>query len=141
MNSSQHHSFVHILVYAFALILSSFSQLSQAACNECGTVTEVKTVKIEGKASGVGAVAGGVVGGVLGHQIGGGTGKDIATIGGAVGGAYVGHQMEKKSKQRIQYQVVVEMDDGTSRTFKFSSQTSYKVGDSVKVKNGKLVRP
>jgi outer membrane lipoprotein SlyB len=81
------------------------------------------------------------VGGVLGHQIGGGTGKDIATIGGAVGGAYVGHQMEKKSKQRIQYQVVVEMDDGTSRTFKFSSQTSYKVGDSVKVKNGKLVRP
>jgi hypothetical protein len=71
MNPSQCHSLLRILIGAFALPLASFSQLSQAACDECGTVTDVKSVRIEGKASGVGAVAGGVAGGVLGHQVGG----------------------------------------------------------------------
>jgi len=129
------------MTIATLLAIAIFSQPAQAACNECGTVTNVKTVKIEGKGSGLGAVAGGVVGGVLGHQVGGGTGKDLATIGGVAGGAYVGHQVEKKSKARTEYRVIVEMEDGSSKTFKYSSQTSYKVGDRVKVKNGKLTRP
>lgn len=123
------------------LAIAIFNQPAQAACNDCGTVTDVKVVKTEGHGSGVGAVAGGVLGGVLGHQVGGGTGKDLATIGGAVGGAYVGHQVEKKSKAGTEYRVIVEMEDGSSKTFKYSSQTSYKVGDRVKVKNGKLRRP
>lgn len=121
--------------------IAIFSLPAQAACKECGTVTNVKTVKIEGKGSGVGAIAGGVVGGVLGHQVGGGTGKDLATIGGVAGGAYVGHQVEKKAKAKTEYRVVVEMEDGSSKTFKYSSHTSYKVGDRVKVKDGKLTRP
>ena len=125
------------ILLAFAI----FSQHAQAACAECGTVTDVKTVTIEGKASGVGAVGGGVLGGVLGHQVGGGTGNDLATIGGAVGGAYVGHQVEKKSKTKTEYQVIVEMEDKSSKTFKYSAQTSYRVGDRVLVKNGKLTRP
>lgn len=123
------------------LAIAIFSQPAQAICNECGTVTDVKTVKIEGEASGVGAVAGGVVGGVLGNQIGGGTGNKVATIGGLAGGAYVGHQMEKKSKAKTEYRVIVEMEGGSSKTFKYSSKTSYQVGDRVLVKNGKLTRP
>ena len=122
------------------LAIIFFSQPAQAACNDCGTVTDVKAVKIEGKGSGVGAVAGGVVGGILGHQVGGGTGKDLATIGGAVGGAYAGHQIEKKTKEKTEYRVIVEMADGTSKTFKYSAKTSYQVGDRVKVVNGKLTR-
>ena len=126
------------MVISTFLSIAIFSQVAQAVCNECGTVTDVKTVKIEGQGSGVGAVTGGVLGGVVGHQVGGGRGQDLATIGGVVGGAYVGHQVEKKSKSGIRYHVFVE--DGSSKTFKYSSKTSYQVGDRVKVKNGKLTR-
>jgi outer membrane lipoprotein SlyB len=115
-------------------------QPAQAACNDCGTVSELKTVKIEGKGSGAGAIAGGILGGVLGHQVGGGRGKDVATIGGAAGGAYVGHQMEKKSNEKTEYRVIVTMEDGASKTFKFAEETGYRVGDSVKVVKGKLTR-
>jgi outer membrane lipoprotein SlyB len=123
-----------------SLSIAIFSQAAQAVCNECGTVTDVKTIKIEGQGSGVGAVTGGVLGGVVGHQVGGGRGQDLATIGGVVGGAYVGHQVEKKAKSGFRYHVFVEMEDGSSKTFKYSSKTSYQVGDRVKVKNGKLIR-
>ena len=129
------------MVISILLTATCFSQVVQAACNECGTVTDVKIIKIEGQGSGVGAVTGGVLGGVVGHQVGGGRGKDLATIGGVVSGAYVGHQVEKKSKSGTRYHVYVEMEDGSSQTFKYSSKTSYQVGDRVKVKNGKLTRP
>lgn len=142
MKLSKYHLPARIIMGIFTLFaIAIFSQPAQAVCNECGTVTDIKAVKIEGDASGVGAVAGGVVGGVLGHQVGGGRGKDLATIGGVAGGAYVGHQMEKKSKAKTQYHIIVEMEDRSSRTFKYSSPTSYKVGDRVVVRDGKLTRP
>ena len=111
-----------------------------AACPECGTVTDVKTVKKEGEGSGAGAVAGGVLGGVIGHQIGSGRGNTAATIVGAGAGAYAGHQVEKNQKTTTSYQVVVKMEDGKSRTFNFSKETSYRVGDKIKVVEGKLTR-
>lgn len=141
MKPSQNHFSARIVTAISTLLaIVFFSQPAQAACNECGTVADVKTVKIEGKGSGVGAVAGGVVGGVLGHQVGGGTGKDLATIGGAVGGAYAGHQVEKKTKAKTEYHVIVKMENGSTKTFKFPSETGYRAGDRVKVKGGKLMR-
>ena len=109
-------------------------------CDSCGTVTDVKTVKKEGEASGVGAVAGGVLGGVIGHQVGSGRGNTAATIVGAGAGAYAGHQVEKSQKSTTTYQVIVKMEDGKSRTFNFSKETSYRVGDKVKIVEGKLTR-
>jgi len=123
-----------------ALALAALSGAAFAACKDCGTVTDVKTVKKQGEGSGAGAVIGGVAGGVLGHQIGSGRGKDVATVAGAAGGAYVGHQVEKESKSTTSYVVYVKMDDGGNRTFTFSNPTSYKVGDKVKVVDGKLVK-
>ena len=121
--------------------LALFLQTAHAKCPECGAVTELKTVKVEGQGSGAGAIAGGVLGGVLGHQVGNGRGKDVATVAGVAGGAYVGHQVEKKSKETTQYRVMVKMEDTqTLRTFIFNSETAYKVGDNVKVVNGKLSR-
>ncbi|MES1981210.1 MAG: glycine zipper 2TM domain-containing protein [Pseudomonadota bacterium] len=117
-----------------------FAPVAQALCNECGTVTNVRTVKIEGTGSGAGVVAGGILGGVLGNQVGGGSGKDLATVGGVVGGAYVGNQAEKKSKETTQYRVSVKLENGKSRTFKFSSPTSYRIGDKVVVSNGSITR-
>jgi uncharacterized protein YcfJ len=128
-------------IAAAAFALAGFASSNAfALCNECGTVTDVKTVKKQGEASGAGAVIGGIAGGVLGHQIGSGRGKDVATVAGAAGGAYAGHQIEKSAKSTTQYQVVVKLEDGKTRTFTFSNPTSYKAGDKVKIVDNKLVR-
>ena len=111
-----------------------------AACNNCGTVVDVKTVKKEGEGSGAGAVIGGIAGGVLGHQIGSGRGNTAATVVGAGAGAYAGHQVEKSQKSTTTHQVVVKMEEGNTRTFNFANPTSYRVGDKIKVVDKKLVR-
>jgi outer membrane lipoprotein SlyB len=126
-----------IFVAACALFIGANAY---AKCDNCGTVTNVKTIKVKGEGTGVGAVAGGVLGGVLGHQIGGGRGKDVATVAGAAGGAYAGHQTEKNMKSKMRYQVIVKLESGESRTFTYNAATSYKVGDKIKVDAGKLVR-
>jgi outer membrane lipoprotein SlyB len=128
---------LHASVLALSLIAAP---LAHAACTNCGTVTDMKTVEVKGEGSGVGLVAGGVIGGVLGHQVGGGRGKDVATVAGAAGGAYAGHQIEKNAKKKMQYQVIVKMENGTSRTFTYNAATAYKVGDKIKVVDNKLVR-
>src|SRR5215216_1771852 len=85
---------------------SLYATETLAQCKECGTVTNVRTIKKEGEGSGLGAVAGGVIGGVLGHQVGSGRGKDVATVAGAGAGAYAGHQIEKNQKSTTSYEVV-----------------------------------
>lgn len=125
---------------ALFALAAAFAPASFAACANCGTVVDVKTIKKDGEASGGGAVLGGVVGGVIGHQIGSGRGNTAATVAGAAGGAYAGHQIEKNRKQTTSYQVLVKMEDGANRTFNFSQATSYKVGDKVKIVDKKLVR-
>ena len=126
-------------VAVFALT-TGFAAEALAACNNCGTVTDVRTLKKEGEGSGAGAVLGGVVGGVLGHQVGSGRGQDVATVAGAAGGAYLGHKVEKDQKATTSYQVVVKMEGGATRTFTYSNPTAYKVGDKVKIVDKKLVR-
>lgn len=111
-----------------------------AACDNCGVVTDMKTVTVKGEGTGLGAVAGGVLGGVLGHQVGGGRGKDVATVAGAAGGAYAGHQVEKNAKSKTQYQVIVKLETGETRTFTYNAATAYKVGDKIKIVDKKLVR-
>lgn len=110
-------------------------------CADCGTVESVREVVKKGEGSGVGAVAGGVLGGVLGHQIGSGRGNTAATVVGAGAGAYAGHQVEKSRNATTTYQVIVKTEDGKSRTFNFPKETSYRVGDKIKIVDGKLTRP
>ena len=130
----------HVIALAVFACSTAFVSEAFALCKECGTVTNVRTVKKEGEASGAGAVIGGIAGGVLGHQIGSGRGKDVATVAGAAGGAYAGHTIEKNKNKVTKYVVNIKMDDGTNRTFNFSSPTSYKAGDKVKIVDKKLVR-
>ena len=129
-----------IIKIALAAAVIAFSQGAFAECKGCGTVTDVKTVQVKGEATGGGAIVGGVLGGVLGHQVGSGRGKDVATVAGAAGGAYAGHQVEKNSKATTQYQVVVKLESGETRTFTYKAATSYKVGDRIKVVDNKLTR-
>ena len=118
----------------------AYAEFAQAACPECGTVSELKTIKTEGQGSGAGAVVGGVLGGVLGHQVGSGRGNTAATIVGAGAGAYAGNQVEKNQKSTTSYRVFVTMEGGGTKYFTFAEPTSYRVGDKIKVVNGKLTR-
>jgi len=129
-----------ILSVAAAACCIAFTPASFAACKSCGSVIDVKTVEQKGEASGAGAVLGGIAGGVIGHQIGSGRGNTAATVAGAAGGAYTGHQVEKNRNKKTTYQVVVRMEDGNTRHFDYAEVTAFKVGDKVKVSNGKLVR-
>ena len=128
-------------VIAISALLAAAGALpASAACDTCGTVVDTKVIKKEGEGSGAGAVLGGVAGGVIGHQIGQGRGNTAATVLGAAGGAYAGHQIEKNQKATTTYQVVVKMEDGKSRHFNFQKETAYRIGDKVKIVDGKLTR-
>jgi outer membrane lipoprotein SlyB len=77
---------------------------------------------------------------VLGHQVGKGRGKDVATVAGAVGGAVLGNQIEKSGKTTTRYDIRVRLEDGTFQTIRSETDQGYRVGDRVKVENGRLVR-
>jgi outer membrane lipoprotein SlyB len=115
--------------------------LAQAStdCKGCGEVTAVRAVEVDGKGSGVGIGLGAVVGGILGNKVGGGTGRTVATVGGAVAGGYAGNEIEKKVRKDTQYEVVVKLQSGKSRVFRFDQKPHWEAGDLVKVVNGTLV--
>ena len=110
---------------------------ARATCRDCGRVEAVTPVEEQGQASGVGVVAGAVLGGVLGNQIGGGSGRKLATVAGAVGGGFAGNEVEKRARASSSYQVRVRMENGTSRSFRQTTDT-WRVGDRVRIVNGEL---
>ncbi len=109
-------------------------------CRNCGTVDSITPIAKQGEGSGAGAVLGGVLGGVLGHQVGGGRGKDLATVAGAVGGAVLGNTVEKNSKTTSVYDVRVRLEDGTFQTLRYETEPGIRVGDKVKIENGRAIR-
>jgi outer membrane lipoprotein SlyB len=127
-------------VLAAIALAAALAPGAQAACKDCGTVVDLRTLEQKGEGTGAGAVLGGIAGGVIGHQIGSGRGNTAATVLGAAGGAYAGHQVEKNVKKEVKYQVVVKMEAGNERYFNFSQPTSYRIGDKVKIVDKKLVR-
>ena len=110
----------------------------QPVCQNCGRVVSITPRTLEGSGSGVGAVAGAVIGGLLGNQVGGGSGKKVATAVGAVGGAYAGNEIEKRRKQQVYYDVLVELDNGGSQTVSVSDASALSLGTRVKVAGNDL---
>jgi outer membrane lipoprotein SlyB len=109
-------------------------------CRSCGTVDSINPIDKAGQGSGAGALLGGVLGGVLGHQVGNGRGRDAATVAGAVGGAVLGNQVEKNNKTARSYDVRVRMEDNTFSTVRYEVEPNVRVGDKVRVEDGRLVR-
>ncbi len=109
------------------------------ACSECGTVVAIREVRSPGQTNGIGAVAGGVVGGVIGNQIGKGSGRDVARILGAIGGAVAGHQVEKRARATVRYDIDVRMDDGELRTVTRSTPPELRIGDAVRLQGDALL--
>lgn len=108
-------------------------------CRDCGTVSEIIPIEKKGESSGAGAVLGGIVGGVLGHQVGGGRGKDVATVAGALGGAFLGNEIERNKASVAQWDVRVRLEDGTNKVVRYGTEPSWRVGDKVRIENGKIV--
>lgn len=109
-----------------------------ASCHDCGTIENVRAVTMKGQGSGVGVVAGGLLGGILGHQVGGGTGRDLATVAGAVAGGYAGNEVEKSQRATTQYEVVVRLQDGSTRVFKEANTPPWTIGQPVRLVNGAI---
>ena len=123
-----------------ALALSSLGATSTvlAQCVDCGRVQRIEAYTTNRSGTG-GAIAGAVVGGLLGNQVGGGTGKTVATVAGVAGGAYAGKKIAENS-EKTKYRVTVRMDDGQVETVSQTSVSNLRVGDPVRVRNGKAVR-
>lgn len=111
---------------------------AKSTCANCGVVETVRTVQLEGNASGIGAVAGGVTGALVGNQFGRGGGNTAMTLIGAAGGAYAGNSIEKNMNRQTAYRITVRMDDGAFRTISQSHVPSVAAGDKVKVVNGNV---
>ena len=127
-----------ITVAAAAIPLPAQAQGTTTSCTAttCGVVQSVQRIEEKGQGSGVGLVAGGVVGGVLGHQIGSGRGNTAATIVGAGAGAFAGNEIEKNRKTSSYWNVAIRMDDGQTRTFRYTSQPAVNQGERVRLVDG-----
>ncbi|MBE6447478.1 MAG: glycine zipper 2TM domain-containing protein [Alphaproteobacteria bacterium] len=84
------------------------------------TVVSVRKVKISAHDSleqnTTGGIIGGVAGGLAGNMIGQGKGRILATGLGALAGAAGGAYAEKKLKEQVGYEYVVQLENGSMRT-------------------------
>lgn len=107
-----------------------------------GSIESIHVVRSGSNTSGAGAVVGGLVGGILGNQVGGGSGRTAATVVGAVGGAVVGNNIEQNRNAQGQdmFQIRVRMNNGDTTTVTQDSNFDLRVGDRVRVVDGRVYR-
>jgi outer membrane lipoprotein SlyB len=89
--------------------------------------------------TGLGAIIGGIAGGIIGHQFGAGSGNTAATIGGAVVGGLAGNEIQKSSG-RDRYRIRVRLDSGGTLEAADAGEGQLRVGDRVRVVNGRVFR-
>ncbi|MBV7536495.1 glycine zipper 2TM domain-containing protein [Duganella sp. sic0402] len=105
-----------------------------------GTIDSIQIMQAR-NSSGVGAVTGGLIGGLLGNQVGSGSGRAAATVAGAVGGAVVGNNVESnRNAGKEEYQISVRMDNGDTRIIQQDSVYDLRVGNRVRLIDGRLYR-
>ena len=106
-----------------------------------GVVDSIESTRGGSKDNAIaGTIIGGVIGGVIGHQIGGGTGNTVATVAGAVGGAAVGHEIGESNAGPDAYRLRIRFDNGNYQTVTQASIGNLRVGDSVRIENGRARR-
>lgn len=121
-----------------ALIPAALVEPASVACVACGVVVSVNKTKVKGKPNYIGAIAGGVAGAALGNQVGKGDGRTLATVLGVVGGAVAGREVEKQVRSDTRYDVVVRLDDGSSRTISYPSDPGVVIGAKVRFEGDQL---
>ena len=109
-------------------------------CADCGVISAIREVKIEGAGTGMGAVAGAAAGGAVGNQFGKGQGKTALTVVGVLAGATAGHMAEKEIRSETVKRLTLSMEDGSVRTVDLKELNGLGVGAKVKV-SGNTVYP
>lgn len=108
-----------------------------------GTIESIQMTRGPGQPSGAGAVVGGLVGAVVGNQVGSGSGRTAATVAGAIGGAAIGNSVENNraaNNGRDMYQISIRLDNGDYRTIVQDSVYDLRVGNRVRVVDGRAYR-
>ena len=97
----------------------------------------------DARTSGAGAIIGGLVGAVAGSQVGSGSGRTAATVAGGVAGAAVGNSVERNRATnggQEMYQVNIRMDNGEYRSVVQDSAYDLRVGNRVRLVDGRVYR-
>lgn len=107
-----------------------------------GVIDSIQVAQGENRTSGAGAILGGVVGALAGSQIGSGGGRTAATVAGGVAGAALGNNVEKNRNAPgpEQYQINVRMDNGEYRAVMQDSVYDLRVGNRVRIVDGRVYR-
>ena len=119
----------------------SGSQASTASMGY-GTIESIQVTQANGRTSGAGAILGGVVGALAGNQVGSGSGRTAATVAGGVAGAAIGNKVEgnRNTNGPEQYQINIRMDNGEYRTVQQDSVYDLRVGNRVRIVDGRVYR-
>jgi outer membrane lipoprotein SlyB len=105
-----------------------------------GTIESIQVTNGDGRTSGAGAIVGGVVGALAGNQVGSGSGRTAATVAGGVAGAAIGNNVERNREGQQMYAVNVRLDNGEYRTIMQDSVYDLRVGNRVRVVDGRVYR-
>ena len=107
-----------------------------------GTIESIRVTQGANRTSGAGAILGGVVGALAGNQVGSGSGRTAATVAGGVAGAAIGNNVERNRNAggQEQYQINVRMDNGEYRAVSQDSVYDLRVGNRVRIVDGRVYR-
>jgi outer membrane lipoprotein SlyB len=107
-----------------------------------GTIDSIQVVRGSAPTSGGGAVVGGLVGALVGNQVGSGSGRTAATVAGGVAGAAIGNNVEanRNANGVDMYQINIRMDNGEYRAVTQDSVYDLRVGNRVRMVDGRVYR-
>jgi outer membrane lipoprotein SlyB len=107
-----------------------------------GTIESIQVTTGDRRTSGAGAIVGGLVGALAGNQVGSGGGRTAATVAGGVAGAAIGNNVEANRNQNGQtaYAINVRLDNGEYRTIVQDSVADLRVGNRVRIVDGRVYR-
>jgi outer membrane lipoprotein SlyB len=134
--------FKHLTAVAVAAVLAACSTTSPDVIQkgdaqrmsqvQDATVLSVRSVKVEGSQSGIGAAAGGIAGGVAGSTVGGHRENAVVGVLGAVAGAVVGNAIERTTTREDAVEILVQLRNGERRAIvQAKGEETLQPGDAV----------
>jgi outer membrane lipoprotein SlyB len=113
----------------------SVRQVGEISTTHMGVIKAIREVRIDQSEqldqNQVGMIGGGAAGGVMGNTI--GRGNFFATAGGAIAGAVTGSLLEKKMKQQMALEYVIELNNGELITVVQGLEDTLAIGQPVYV--------
>jgi len=117
---------------------------NNTASSGYGVIESIQVTTPQARTSGAGAIVGGLVGALAGNQVGSGGGRTAATVAGGVAGAAIGNRVEANRENGYggdqAYAINVRLDNGEYRTIVQDSVTDLRVGNRIRIVDGRVYR-